>query len=460
VNLSIIEKSRWLPRRLGHGSGGGPGTNKTHPRIEMWSRLQLTVVVPLAAIILAALYVTYRLVDPLPPHHLSIAAAMAGSGYNNFARQYASILARHGIDLEIHNSAGAVDDVNLLRDPTSGVQAALTAFGVTQPADADILYSLGGIFDAAIYIFYRSADPITLFAQFHGKRISIGMPGTALQSLMLEVLKTTGGLDASTYLLDLNPTQSIDALIAGRIDVAIVPQLEGNPLQRALSAPGIRLMSVVQAEAIAKTVPGLKHVILWRGVVDLSRDIPGSDVDLLASRNRLLVRKDLHPALQYLLLEAMRKVHWQAGTFNRLGEFPAEQPNDLPLSPTAEAFYQSGSTFWQQYTSFWLTSLLNRFVFFVIPVVAAMIPVIGFALPFYKWLYIRRINQVHRALGKLEREVFQGADKSRYVEYQTRIGEIETAVKSLKVARPFAADLHRLRIHQRMVQEDVHRMGA
>jgi hypothetical protein len=141
-------------------------------------------------------------------------------------------------------------------------------------------------------------------------------------------------------------------------------------------------------------------VVLWQGLIDLSRDIPNSDVDLLASRNRLLVRQDLHPALQYLLLEAMREVHWPAGTFNRLGEFPAEQPNDLPLSGTAEAFYRSGPTFWQRYTSFWFTSLLNRIVFFVIPFVALMIPLIGFARPFYRWLHMRRIDQLHRALGK------------------------------------------------------------
>jgi DNA-binding transcriptional LysR family regulator len=154
-----------------------------------------------------------------------------------------------------------------------------------------------------------NAEPITVFAQFRGKRLSIGMPGTALRSLMLQVLKATDAVDASTHLLDLDNADAIDALIAGEIDVAIVPQLDGSPLQRALAAPGIRLMSVAQAEAIAKTVPGLKHVVLWRGLIDLSRDIPNSDVDLLASRNKLLVRKDLHPALQYLLLEAMREVH-------------------------------------------------------------------------------------------------------------------------------------------------------
>src|SRR5207244_11574812 len=169
-------------------------------------------------------------------------------------------------------------------------------------------------------------------------------------------------------------------------------------------------MNVAQAEAIAKTVPGLKHVVLWRGLISLSRDIPDSDVDLIASRNRLLVRKDLHPALQYLLLEAMREVHSAPGPFNRLGEFPAEQPNDLSLSPTAEAFYRSGSTFWQRYTSFWLNSLLNRIVFFVIPVVVVLIPVLGFASRLYRWLYVHRLQRLHLALGSRARELSHGSN--------------------------------------------------
>src|SRR5437764_1269462 len=82
----------------------------------------------------------------------AIAAGITGSGYENFAKQYARILVRYGVELEIRNAAGAVGNLELLRDPASKVQAALTTFGVTQPADGDILYSLGGIFDGAIYI--------------------------------------------------------------------------------------------------------------------------------------------------------------------------------------------------------------------------------------------------------------------------------------------------------------------
>ena len=173
----------------------------------MWPKSSLLVVILSAAIAVAALYVTYRLVDPLPPRHLAIAAGAAGSGYNNFARQYARILARQGVELEIRDFAGAVENLDQLRDPASGVQAAIATLGITQPADAGILYSVGGIFDAAIFIFYRNTEPVTLFSQLRSKRISIGLPGTALRLLMLDVLKATDGLDASTQLLDPDYTQ-------------------------------------------------------------------------------------------------------------------------------------------------------------------------------------------------------------------------------------------------------------
>src|SRR5260370_14506148 len=109
--------------------GGDPATNKAHPSTEMWPRLPLVSGIASAAIVLAVLYLTYRWVDPLPPRHLAIAAGPAGSVYDNFARQYARILARHGVELEIRNSAGALEDFALLRDARSGVQAALTTLG-------------------------------------------------------------------------------------------------------------------------------------------------------------------------------------------------------------------------------------------------------------------------------------------------------------------------------------------
>jgi NMT1-like family len=317
--------------------------------------------------------------------------------------------------------------------------------------------------DAPIFVFYKSAERVTRFAQLRGKRLAIGTAGTSIRPLILQVLKAGGAADAPTRFVDLDYDRAIDALIAGEIDVTIFPaQLDTGLLRRALVAPDVRLMNVAQAEAIAKTVPGIKHVVLWQGLVDLTatRDIPDADVNLLASGNSLLVRKDLHPALQYLLLEAIREVHSAPGPFNRLGEFPSEQPNDLPLSLTAQSFYRSGPTFWQRYTSFWLTSLLNRVLFFVVPVIAALIPIIGFASRLYRWLAVRRIVRLHRALGGLERELAQSEDKAHLTQHQARLSEIESAVRTLKIAPPFEVELHRLRIHLRMVQDHIGRMAS
>ena len=85
------------------------------------------------------------------------------------------------------------------------------------------------------------------------------------------------------------------------------------------------------------------------------------------------------------------------------------------------------------------------------------IPVIGFALRFYRWLHIRRIDRFHRALGSLERELARSTDRSRIIEYRARIAKIESAVRLLKVTRSFEVDLHRLMIHLHMVQEDINR---
>lgn len=134
----------------------------------MWPRLPLLVVIPSVAIVLAALYITYRFIDPIPPRRFAIAAGMAGSGYDNFARQYARILARDGVELEVRNAAGAVEDLDLLRDGASGVQAALTALGFTQARDAATLYSLGGVFDAPIFIFLGMPSPLRNSRDFGG----------------------------------------------------------------------------------------------------------------------------------------------------------------------------------------------------------------------------------------------------------------------------------------------------
>ena len=90
------------------------------------------------------------------------------------------------------------------------------------------------------------------------------------------------------------------------------------------------------------------------GVADLVRDYPPEDIKVLAPTANLIVRDDLHPALQALLLQAASEVNGKTGFFQDAGEFPAYMDPMLPLSPDAERYFKSGPSFLQRYLPFWL----------------------------------------------------------------------------------------------------------
>ena len=72
----------------------------------------------------------------------------------------------------------------------------------------------------------------------------------------------------------------------------------------------------------------------------------------------LVVRRSLHPAIQYLLLDAAAEIHVAPGIFQKPGQFPASEEEDLPLSKDAQQFYKSGDPLLQRYLHFGLRCYL------------------------------------------------------------------------------------------------------
>lgn len=402
--------------------------------------------IPSALLVLAVFYAAYRLVDPAPARRIVISTSSPGSGYERFARLYQARLGRDGVELEIRESGGSLENLERLRDDASGVQAAFTTTGAALPGDAEKLASLGGLFYSPIFVFYRAPRTLERFSQLRGARISIGLPGTFVRGYAHRILEEAGALGGRTALLDLDNDAALAALAEGRIDAAIFPApLDAPVVQRALATRGVRMMSTAQAEAISKRLPELTNVVLPRGLINLERDEPRENVQLLATANSLLVRKDLHPALQYLLLEAMREAHSPPGPFSRQGDFPAAMPQDLPLSQQAERFYRSGRPWLYQYTNFWLAVLLDRLALIIIPVLLALIPILRYAPSLYTWLHRRRLWRLHREIAELD---FRVSDAPQMKDaHRARLAELESQVRLLRVPLPFEDEVYHLRNH-------------
>ena len=80
---------------------------------------------------------------PAPPSKVVMATGVKGSSFEYFAKQYREIFARSNIELELRESPGAVENVNLLQDPKSGIQIAFVIGGVSGGKHAPGLLSLG-----------------------------------------------------------------------------------------------------------------------------------------------------------------------------------------------------------------------------------------------------------------------------------------------------------------------------
>lgn len=416
------------------------------------------VAIPSALIMLAVFYAAYRLVDPAPPRKIVMSTATPDSGYVIFARRYQERLAKDGVELEIRFSAGSLQNLARLRDPASGVQAALTTTGAAPAADAEMLASLGGLFYSPIFVFYRANKAVDRFVEFRGRRISISAPGTFVRAYARQILELSGAIGPDTPLRELENDAALAALVAREIDVAIFPStLDAPVVRRALATQGVRLMSSAQADAISKQVPVLSHIVMPRGLISLERDEPPTDLHMLATVNSLIVRKDLHPALQYLLLEAVKEVHGTTGPFNRLGDFPAAYPQDLPLSQQAERFYRSGRPWIYGYARFWVAVLLDRLIFILIPVIAVLIPILRFAPVIYLWLHRHRIWRLHRELTALELELAADGTAVRD-DLAHRLAVLEDQVSALFVPLPFENELFHLRNHLHLLRQRLRQM--
>ena len=309
----------------------------------------ITIIVTAAAI--AGVAIT--MLRNMPPHRIVMATGPEGSSYYEDGKRYRGALAKAGVEVQLLPTAGSVETATLLRDPHSGVSVGLIQGGVIGAANTAGLESLGTLAYEPLWWFHRRENQGVGVDGLRGRKIAIGPQGSGTRALSLELIKRTGMERQIGELLALSPREAAEKLKAGEIDVAFMMTPWDAPVvQQLLADERVALSGFPHADAFVALYPFLNKVIVPRGVTDLARDQPPADVILIATKTSLVVRQDLHPALQYLLLNAATEIHSRPSIFNRANEFPAAEAIDMPLSSEAARFYKSGLPFLHDYFPF------------------------------------------------------------------------------------------------------------
>ena len=282
----------------------------------------------------------------MPPHQIVMATGREGDVYYEIGERYRAALSYENVQVQLMPTAGSVENLAMLRDPNSGVSVALIEGGILSAADTSGVESLGTVFYEPLWWFHKREILGEAANRLRGQRISIGPEGSGTRALTLELLKRTGMEAQVGELLALEPREAGEKLLAGQIDMAfMMTSWESPVVQQLLADDRVTLSSFLHADAFIALYPFLTKVVVPRGVTDIAKDRPLTDVVLIATKASLVVRKDLHPAIQYLLLNAAAKIHSGPSIFNRANAFPAAEAIDIPLSDEALRFYKSGLPF-------------------------------------------------------------------------------------------------------------------
>lgn len=412
----------------------------------------LTAIIGIAGIVsLALIYFI-----PTPPSKVVMATAFKGASFEYYGRQYREIFARSHVELELRETAGAVENLKLLKDPNSDVQIAFVTGGISDAKHSPGVLSLGTVYGQPFWIFYSSNEELVQLSQLKGKRIAVGPVGSATRYMAEQVLAKGGVNSETTTFLSFAGSAADTALRDGQVDaVWIIGVPEATAVQSFLRNPKVRLMGFPMAEAFTRIFPGLARMTLPQGTIDIERVIPSNDVQLIGTKSKVLIRSDLNPEIVQLLLQAMKEVHGGADLFHRSGEYPNGSDSEYTVAPIAIDFYKNGPSLMQRHLPLWLSVHVQRAIAVLVTGIAIGLPLLHFLPQGYNWMTRRRLFYWYAQLKALEASFDSSQNYKYWIDKQAEIERIEDAVSKIYFPLAFSDQVYNLRSHIDIVQRKI-----
>ena len=418
---------------------------------------QLRFYLPLVLLVLLGFLLAWHFVQPAPPDHIVIAAGESGGAYLNYARRYAELLKREGIELEVLETGGAVENLALLRE--GKVELAFVQGGVAPASDANLgIRGLASLYYEPLWLFVRNDLQLPgRLPALENLKVSVGPEGSGTRALVVQLLRDNG-LDPSRPGLESLPSkEAARRLVDGSLDAAfIMASPQSDTVRGLLHHSGVHPVSFDRAAAYARRYGWLRELVLPEGAEDLALNLPRQDLRLLATTANLLSRDTLHPAIVSLLMQVLKEVHGRGGWFESPGEFPSSRYLPLPLDEQAKRYFEHGPPFLQRYLPFWAATFIDRTKIMLLPLLGLLIPLFKVAPPLYRWRMRARIYRWYDQLEEVDRRAASQPPPDAEVLLAT-LRRLEEEVRDVKVPLAFSDQLYHLRLHIDFVRREVRR---
>lgn len=352
---------------------------------------------------LVALVIGLRLI---PPTELSIAAGAPGSAYYQIAKRYQAILAEDNIQLNIIETAGSIQNRDLIDQSDSDLDIALIQGGISN-TNGD-LNALAAVFPEPLLLFVRAGSELdgNPFSWI-GKRVALGEQGSGTHEVIRHLARITGAplLTANAFSTDryIGGQVAAEALLEGRLDAAFfVAPLSAPYLQALYNDPSIRIIPLTHSHALASQLSDAHHVDLFSGAVRYEPAYPTHTLPLVALVTKLVARGDLHPALVNRLIHAVKKVHGQRVTLVMGAPFPNTSLLDMPVDVYASKLLREGFNPLEKTLPYWIVAQINRFALLLLPIIFLLLPLFKILPALLAWRMQSRVYRYYDRLHEID----------------------------------------------------------
>jgi TRAP transporter TAXI family solute receptor len=409
-----------------------------------------------AVVIVSAFAFTYQFVEPAPPKSIVMATGAPGGAYELYGEQLANYLATQGIEVELVESAGSVENLQLL-EGDNGIDIGFVQGGLAESMPTENVLAVGSMYWEPVWLFVRSDVQLNDLDDLAGKRVAVGAEGSGTNAVVTAVLREHGVDAGAAQFLELPSADLADSFASGAIDAAfLIGAPESGNVASLLVLPGITLQSLPRAAAYARRHPYFSTVSLPQGALDLRTDIPATDIQTVALTAMLAANSELHPALFDLLLVGATDIFGGQSLLADAGQFPTARFVDLPLSEDAARYFKNGPPFLMRYLPFWAAALIDRLWIMVLPLIGLAIPLVKLVPPAYRWRIRRRLLQFYADLEQIDplvNPVHSDADRAERIQ---RLEELDVGSVIGSVPKSYIDDIYKLRRDIDLVRRRLH----
>jgi NMT1-like family len=409
---------------------------------------------------LSALWWAVTNLHVLPPEKIVISGGSAENSYARLAQRYAEQLERIGVNTEIVYTAGEAQGFAQL---VNASESASVGFANTVYAgNAGQIEALAVIGQEPIWIFSSLNGPGNL-ANAKGLRIAVGQD-TGSTANAARLLLAHAGVKASEVKLEsLAGTAAANALVDGRIDMMFQVAGEDSQAVQMLSRMGgIQLLSVDNAGSLTSQERPLQLLLLPQGVIELRGDVPPRDVTLISLQTHLLVKPNVHPALQRALLRAASEIH-EAPTFlQRHGQFPSFRGSDFKLSPVARNYSLGTQPWMETLLPYRKAQWAELMLFAILPILGLTLFILNWIPKLFDWRINTGLNHFYGELKFLEHEMTDIATDNPIAlkGLLERLDSIEQKVVTMDLPDEYSERWYTLREHLAAAQENLLKLRA